>query len=127
MNTGSTKFCHACAAQIDSRAAVCPFCGSSQPGVRREFPDTEDPDFRRAIENKTAAGLCGILLGGLGIHKFLLGFTTPGVIMLLATTLSCGVAAPVMWTIGLIEGIIYLTKSDEDFYQTYVVEKKGWF
>ena len=127
MNTGSTKFCFSCAAQIDSRAAVCPNCGSIQPGTQRDFPVTEDPDFRHAIENKTAAGLCGILLGGLGIHKFLLGFTTPGIIMLVVTTLSCGFAAPVMWTIGLIEGIIYLTKSDEDFYQTYVVEKKGWF
>jgi len=29
--------------------------------------------------------------------------------------------------IGLIEGIIYLTKSDEDFYKTYQVEKKSWF
>jgi len=32
-----------------------------------------------------------------------------------------------MGIIGLIEGIVYLTKSDEDFYQTYAVEKKGWF
>lgn len=127
MNTGSTKFCYACAAQIDSRAVVCPNCGVAQPGSSRESLVSEDPEFRRAIENKTAAGLCGILLGGFGIHKFLLGFTNPGLIMLLTTVLSCGIAAPIMWTIGLIEGIIYLTKSDEDFYQTYVVEKKGWF
>ncbi|MEX0716039.1 MAG: hypothetical protein WD066_05605 [Planctomycetaceae bacterium] len=31
------------------------------------------------------------------------------------------------WAIGLVEGIIYLTKSDEEFYQTYIVGKKEWF
>lgn len=36
-------------------------------------------------------------------------------------------ASAAMWIIGLIEGIIYLTKSDEDFYQAYAVEKKEWF
>ena len=29
--------------------------------------------------------------------------------------------------VGLIEGIIYLTKSDEEFYNTYQVGKKPWF
>ncbi len=32
-----------------------------------------------------------------------------------------------MGIIGLIEGIMYLTKSDDDFYQQYGVDKKGWF
>ena len=30
-----------------------------------------------------------------------------------------------MGIIGLIEGIVYLSKSDEEFYETYVVGKKG--
>ncbi len=76
---------------------------------------------------KLAAGICGILLGGLGIHKFILGMTTPGLIMLLVSVLSCGLASPVMGIIGLVEGILYLTKSDDEFYQTYIVEKKNWF
>jgi TM2 domain-containing membrane protein YozV len=76
---------------------------------------------------KVAAGVCGILIGALGVHKFILGLTTPGVIMLLVTVLTCGIGGVAMGIIGLIEGIIYLTKSDEDFYQTYAVEKKGWF
>jgi hypothetical protein len=67
------------------------------------------------------------LLGGLGIHKFILGLTTPGLIMLLVTVLTCGVGGAVMGLIGLVEGIIYLTKSDEEFYQRYIVEKVGWF
>ncbi|MFO0925120.1 MAG: TM2 domain-containing protein [Pirellulales bacterium] len=76
---------------------------------------------------KVAAGICAILLGSLGIHKFVLGLTTPGIIMLVITLVTCGFGSMITGIIGLIEGIIYLTKSDEDFYQTYGVEKKGWF
>ena len=77
---------------------------------------------------KIAAGICGILIGALGIHKFILGLTTPGIIMLLLVSiLTCGQGAMVMGVIGLIEGILYLTKSDEEFYQIYAVEKRGWF
>ena len=76
---------------------------------------------------KIAAGVCGILLGTLGIHKFILGYTGAGLIMLLATILTCGLAGCVMWIIGLIEGIIYLTKSDEEFVRTYVDGRKEWF
>jgi TM2 domain-containing membrane protein YozV len=123
MNPAPTKYCFACGAAIDERAELCPKCGVRQPGPG----SVVDPDFRQAANNKIAAGLCAILLGSLGIHKFILGLTTPGLIMLLASVLTCGVGAIVMHIIGLIEGVIYLTKSDEEFYQTYVVEKKGWF
>ncbi|MST94173.1 MAG: NINE protein [Pedosphaera sp.] len=77
--------------------------------------------------NKLAAGICGILIGGLGVHKFVLGYTTEGVIMLLVTVLSCGIAGIVTGIIGLIEGIIYLTKTDEEFVRIYVDGRKGWF
>lgn len=76
---------------------------------------------------KIPAGICGILLGALGIHKFILGYSTEGLIMLLGTILTCGFGATVTGIIGLIEGIIYLTKTDEEFVNTYVREKKGWF
>lgn len=72
---------------------------------------------------KVVAGILGILLGGFGIHKFYLGYTKEGIIQLVATLVTCGVAS----IIGFIEGIIYLTKSDEEFYQTYQVNKKAWF
>ena len=78
-------------------------------------------------DKKIAAGICGILLGALGIHKFILGYTTQGIIMLLFSILTIGLAAPIMGIIGLIEGILYLTKSDEDFSRTYIQSKKGWF
>ena len=66
-------------------------------------------------------------MGALGIHKFILGITTPAIIMLLVSVLTCGWGAIPMGIIGLVEGIIYLTKTDEEFYRIYVVEKKAWF
>ena len=73
---------------------------------------------------KLVAGILAILLGGIGIHKFYLGYTTPGIILLIAGLCTLGMITPL---IGLIEGIIYLTKSDEDFIQTYQVGKKESF
>nr|WP_315158062.1 TM2 domain-containing protein [uncultured Flavobacterium sp.] len=70
---------------------------------------------------KIIAGILAIVLGGLGIHKFILGYTQEGIIQLLIGL--CGIGS----IIGIIEGIIYLTKTDEEFYQTYQVGKKGWF
>jgi TM2 domain-containing membrane protein YozV len=84
-------------------------------------------DKPAGADKKIAAGICGILLGALGIHKFILGYTKEGVIMLLVTVLTLGILSPIMGIIGLIEGILYLTKSDEDFVKTYVQAKKGWF
>jgi TM2 domain-containing membrane protein YozV len=76
---------------------------------------------------KISAAICGILLGNLGIHKFILGLNSAGVTMLLISILGCGVGAIVMTVFGIVEGIIYLTKSDAEFYQTYIIEKKAWF
>jgi TM2 domain-containing membrane protein YozV len=78
-------------------------------------------------EKKIVAGILAILLGQLGIHKFYLGYNTAGIIMLLVTLLTCGVGGIIMWVIALIEGITYLTKTDEQFVATYVTSKKEWF
>ncbi len=86
---------------------------------------------KEANSKKVAAGICGILLGWLGIHKFILGYTTEGVIMLLIGTIgsiiTLGLAGFAIGIIGLIEGIIYLTKTDDEFQSTYMANKKGWF
>ncbi|MCX2718848.1 TM2 domain-containing protein [Lentiprolixibacter aurantiacus] len=84
---------------------------------------------------KILAGILAIVLGSLGIHKFVLGYQKEGIILLALTlvgfALSCiGIGVFIVWItglIGLIEGIIYLTKSDEDFYNTYQAGKKPWF
>jgi TM2 domain-containing membrane protein YozV len=84
-------------------------------------------DPSQEASKRIAAGICAILIGSLGVHKFILGMTKPGLIMLLVSILTCGIGAIPMSIIGLVEGIIYLTKSDADFYQTYIVDKKEWF
>ncbi len=76
---------------------------------------------------KLAAGLLAIFLGSLGIHKFVLGYSKAGLIMLLVTVLTCGFGASVMGIIGVIEGVIYLTKSTEEFQAQYIDGKREWF
>lgn len=72
---------------------------------------------------KILCGIMGILFGGLGVHRFILGDVSGGIIRILITLVTCGIGS----LIGLIEGIIYLTKTDPDFYWTYMVGKKAWF
>lgn len=125
------KHCFECGAVIRGNAAVCPKCGVEQAQWGTvAYRNGNQDDIRQAASKKIAAGIFGILLGALGIHKFILGLTTPAVIMLVVSLVgSClyGLGFFVMWVIGLVEGIIYLTKSDEDFYRTYIVGKKEWF
>lgn len=72
---------------------------------------------------RVLAGVLGVVLGGLGIHRFVIDDVKGGILRIVITIVTCGLGN----LIGLIEGIIYLTKSDEEFIQTYQVEKKGWF
>jgi hypothetical protein len=98
---------------------------------------------------RLAAGLCGILIGGLGVHKFILGYGLEGAILIGATiagivlgtvgaiggafcclpfVLMIFYIAPLAsGTIGLIEGILYLTKTDEEFIETYQRGRRPWF
>ena len=74
-------------------------------------------------DKKIVAGICGILLGRFGVHRFVLGDTTGGIIRIVISVVTCGAGG----IIGLVEGIIYLTKSDEDFVEQYINQKKAWF
>lgn len=83
---------------------------------------TSDNENKRIL-----SGVLAILFGALGIHKFILGYQKEGLIMLVISLLSFGILAGVVALIGLIEGIIYLTKTDEEFYQIYQAGRKPWF
>jgi TM2 domain-containing membrane protein YozV len=76
---------------------------------------------------KLAAGLTGIFLGAFGVHKFILGYTKPAVIMLVVSLLTCGVGYFIFQVIGIIEGVIYLTKSNAEFETEYLDGQKDWF
>ena len=98
-----------------------------------EFAEGAKETFDNATgdNKKILAGVLAILLGAFGVHKFILGYNKEGIIMLVITLIlgfvTCGIAASLMGVISLIEGIIYLTKSDEEFYNTYQAGKKAWF
>lgn len=124
------RYCTKCGGQNDELAQYCAGCqaplGSGSVGYQPM--QTVNPgqlvDWQKqGADKKLAAGLCGILLGGFGVHKFILGYTTEGIIEIVITLLTCGLGH----FIGLIEGIIYLTKSDEEFVRTYIQGRKAWF
>lgn len=94
-----------------------------------------------AAQKKLIAGLLGIFLGSLGVHKFYLGMNNAGIIMLVATiggwilgTIGSIIVIGAIFFIvpflvsvlGLIEGILYLTKNDQDFQREYITGKKPW-
>ncbi|WP_318312161.1 TM2 domain-containing protein [Flagellimonas crocea] len=114
--------------------------GDSAEGAAKDFKEEAKKtaeEFKEGIQGaggdnkKILAGILAIVLGGFGVHKFILGYNKEGIILLAVTiilgAITCGIGASAAWIIGLIEGIIYLTKSDEEFYNTYQVGKKPWF
>jgi TM2 domain-containing membrane protein YozV len=100
--TTSTKYCHACGTQIYVGAEFCSKCG-----VQQVLQSSKNERHR------VTAALFAIFLGGLGIHKFYLGYIVGGLIYLLLS-----------WTfipsiVGFAEGIYYLIISDADFNRKY--------
>lgn len=117
--------------QDASHPGVAPNVGPSvAPGGDGDLSDDA------VNSKKILCGVLAIVLGTFGVHKFILGYTTPAIIMLVASLvgyvtgflLCIPLLAPLaMWIIGVIEGIIYLTKSNEEFRNTYLIGKKEWF
>ena len=87
------KFCSNCGNEVASGASVCMNCGYAI-GV------SVDPSTQKS---KLVAGLLGILLGGLGVHNFYLGYTGKGIAQILLS-FCFGIGA--IW--GLIEGVLIL-------------------
>lgn len=93
----------------------------------------QQPCVAPAVGEKdhVAAGLLALFLGWLGVHKFYLGYNTSGFIMLgtsiLGGILTLSVASWAIWVIAIVEGIFYLSKSQTEFEQMYVINKREWF
>lgn len=145
-------FCTKCGAQNDDFTQQCVQCQATLPVIGSR-PTSYQPDYQppfhgyepiqppepiygqgsnqdwqtMGADKKIIAGILGIVVGGFGIHKFILGYQREGLTMLLVSVLSCGTLAGFMHVIGIVEGIIYLTKTDEDFVRTYIQGHKGWF
>jgi TM2 domain-containing membrane protein YozV len=117
--------------------------GAPAPGMAVDFQ--VDGNQARAIyiarasaapgsKSKITAGLLAILLGFLGIHKFYLRYTGAGLVYLLGNTIGCAITWMVgfvpnyaLMVIAIVEGVLYLTKSDEEFERTYVSGYRPWF
>ncbi len=108
-NTNSVKpvinnneqYCTSCGAVINKEAEICLKCG-----VRQKSNLKND-------RTKVVAGILAILLGLFGVHKFYLGSIGLGIVYVLF----CWTGIPAV--IGLIEGIIYLTMTDDNFNRKY--------
>ena len=111
----SPNFCSHCAKPLSPQAVACPACGHPTGVNGSQF--AASPITYAAgvdanslpVKNKLTAGLLGILLGGIGVHKFYMGKVGLGIVYVLF----CWTYIPAI--VGLIEGIIYLTQSDADF------------
>ena len=106
----------------------------SRPYTQQPYGQPYQQPYAQAAPNTkdhVAAGLLAIFLGSLGIHKFYLGYNTPGFIMLAVTIVgsifSLGIAGLAMVVISIVEGVLYLSKSQTEFEQVYVFNKKEWF
>ncbi|MDV6373065.1 TM2 domain-containing protein [Deinococcus arenicola] len=106
------------------------------------------PAVGDVAQKRLITGLLAIFLGSLGVHKFYLGLNTQGIMILganigvwilallvglltfgfglLITVPLAGVVSSALCILGLVEGIIYLTKSDANFGREYLVGKKPW-
>ncbi len=130
-------FCTKCGAQNEDYSQNCLQCQAPLPAIGGYQPiqpplttygQQSVQDWQAAgADKKVIGGILAIILGGLGVHKFILGYQKEGVIMLLLSVLTCGALYPIMHVIGIVEGIMYLTKSDEEFVRTYITARKGWF
>ncbi|MBQ7523240.1 MAG: TM2 domain-containing protein [Oscillospiraceae bacterium] len=115
-------YCRNCGNEMDAKAAVCVKCGVPVGKGTAFCPNCGEPSNPEAVicvkcgtsfsaaasgaKSKLAAGLLGIFLGGLGVHRFYLGYTKIGILQILAS-LCFGAGA--VW--GLIEGILILCGS----------------
>lgn len=90
---------------------------------QQKYEAWNEPPRAEPENKKLLCGILAILIGYLGVHKFILGYTKEGIIQIIISIVTCGFGG----IIPFIEGIIYLTKSDQEFYQTYQVGRRGWF
>ena len=118
----TARVCSQCGAALEGDSKFCKYCGTNN-GINEETNNQsqyQEPVYSRPtmqsaetvgtkvpVKSKVTAGILAILLGGLGIHKFYLGKIFQGILYILF----CWTYIPAI--IGVIEGIIYLTKSDE--------------
>lgn len=110
----------------------CPYCGKEfspafnqgyQQGYQQGYSNASGGnifDCGPSGRSRGVAALLAIFLGAFGIHYFYLGKKTAGIVFLLIAIFSCGVLAAITSVLALVQGIIMLTLTQEQFEQKYV-------
>lgn len=81
-------------------------------------------------KSRLLSAVLAVFLGNFGAHKFYLGYNTAGIIMLVVSMVGLALAAiptGIIAIISIIEGVIYILKSDTDFRRIYQDNSKEWF
>lgn len=93
-----------------------------QPQYGYQQPYRSNDVFAEGPSGKSRgiAALLAIFLGALGIHYFYLGKSTPGIVFLVASLITCGILATITGIISLIQGIMMFCMSQEEFENKYV-------
>lgn len=79
--------------------------------------------------DRLISAIIAVLLGFIGAHKFYLGYKSQGILMFLAGTVGLLLIFPpfISFVISIAEAFIYLRKTDQEFYDTYIAKERGWF
>lgn len=97
------------------------FCSAPEvQNILLSFP--QKPVFSTDEDKRIIAGVLGILLGGLGIHRFYLGHSRAALIGYCLPSLCLGLG----YIPGLVDGILYLIATDEEFNNKYRNNEAIW-
>lgn len=126
--------CPQCRQSVPDDVNFCPHCGCgiNQPPPFNKFADTNQQqsqttpkqdnvfDSGASGRSRGVAALLAILLGYFGGHYFYCGKISAGIICLVLTLVTCGIAGTIIGIMALIQGILMLTMSQEQFEEKYV-------
>jgi len=95
----------------------------------QDAPNSTSESAGKRDCNHVVAGLLGIFLGWIGVHKFYMGYKNEGIILLICGTVGWLIFVPLLFSAvaGLVEGIIYLSQTQQQFETTYITGKRKWF
>lgn len=110
---------------------TCPRCGRTfqtappqgQPPYQQPYQQPHGNDVFAAGpsgKSRGVAALLAILVGALGIQYFYIGKNTAGIVCLCISLFSCGVLGAAIWLASIVQGIIMLTLTEEEFERRYI-------
>lgn len=130
--------CSECGHQVSDKATTCPNCGCPiEAQLPPPIPETEEPQQAQATppqptqqigvfdngpsgKSRGVAALLAFFLGCLGVHYFYVGKIGAGILFLVCSLVSCGILAPIVSILCLVQTIRLFIMTHDEFEQTYV-------